>query len=127
MPECLIRLGTLMASPVRRDVEGKIFVVKMTQFSARGANIRALLLVLALSLTASVAQADATAAAACRADLSPVGQDIYDASVAQNPTPSTGRSIVTKVVEHMMAEGKISLSDGRKEGKAAGACLEKLE
>lgn len=101
--------------------------MKMIRNSARGANMRAVLLFLAGSSTASVAQADATAAAACRADLSPAGQEIYDASLAQKPTPSTGRSIVTKVVEHMMAEGKISMSDGRKEGKAAGACLEKLE
>lgn len=79
------------------------------------------------SFIASMASANTQAANACKETLSPVGQQIYTAVVAQNPTPSTGRSLVTKEVKKLMAEGKVDFSEGRKAGEAAGACLKKLE
>ena len=67
------------------------------------------------------------AADACKATLSTVGQEIYTAALAQNPTAATGRSIVTKEVEKLIGEGKVSMSDGRKAGEAVGVCLKKLK
>ncbi|MEP2031247.1 MAG: hypothetical protein ABJI96_21315 [Paracoccaceae bacterium] len=75
----------------------------------------------------SMASADVKAADACKAKLSPIGQQIYAAALAQNPTEATGRGIVTKEVEKLMNEGKVSLLEGREAGEAAGNCLKKLK
>lgn len=79
-----------------------------------------------LVLTAGAAGADTAAANACKAKLSPTGQEIYTASLAQNPTMTTGREIIKTEVEKLIGEGKVSLSEGRKDGEAVGKCLELL-
>lgn len=79
------------------------------------------------TLAAGSVSADAQAADACKSKLSPIGQQIYTASLAQHPTQATGREIVKSEVEKLMAEGKISLSDAHSEGEAAGECLKLLE
>ncbi len=83
--------------------------------------------ILVLSLAGGVAHADKQAAEACRAALSPVAQEVYNATIAQSPTKATAAGIVKAEVEKLMSEGKLSMSDARKEGEAAGACLKDLE
>lgn len=78
-------------------------------------------------LSTGAAHADKSSADACRATLSPTGQEIYDATVAADPTPQTARGIVTKEVEKLISAGKVSMAEGRKDGQAAGECLKKLE
>lgn len=82
---------------------------------------------LIFTLLSSIASADVKAADACKAKLSPTGQQIYTAALAQHPTEATGRSIVTKEVEKLMSEGKVSLLEGREAGEAAGDCLKLLK
>ena len=82
---------------------------------------------LMLVLMVSAASADQQAADACKSGLSPIGQQIYAAALAQKPTPATGRDIVTAEVKKLMAEGKVGLLEGRKDGEAAGHCLELLK
>ena len=80
-----------------------------------------------LTFCAGAVSADVKAADACKAKLSPIGQEIYEAALAQHPTPSTGRSIVTDEVKKLIGEDKVSLLEGRKEGEAAGDCLKLLK
>jgi hypothetical protein len=82
---------------------------------------------LALALSVHAAPADTAAADACKAKLSPVAQEIYAATLAQNPTAATGREIVKTEVEKLMAEGKVNMLSGREAGEAAGHCLQLLE
>lgn len=89
--------------------------------------MRGVAVVVMFGLSAGAAQADKVAAEACRATLSATGQEIYDATLAAGPTPATARGIVTKEVEKLIAAGKVSLSEGRADGRAAGECLKKLE
>jgi hypothetical protein len=84
-------------------------------------------LILALALWTGAALADTQAAEDCRATLSPAGQEIYDATIAQKPTADTARSIITKEVEALMAAGKVTMSEGRTDGQAVGECLKKLD
>lgn len=80
-----------------------------------------------IALSAGPLVADTQAADACKDKLSPIGQQIYTASLAHHPTPTTGRDIVKAEVEKLIGEGKIGLSEGRSEGEAAGACLKLLK
>lgn len=89
--------------------------------------MRYIVSIFAFAFTTGVASADVKAADACKATLSPIGQEIYTAALAQHPTSATGRNIVTKEVEKLMGEGKVSMSEGRKAGEAVGACLKKLK
>lgn len=89
--------------------------------------MRVLPFLFALTLISGAASADVKAADTCKAKLSPVGQEIYEASLAQDPTATTGRDIVTAEVKKPIGEGKLSLLDGRKEGEAAGDCLKLLK
>lgn len=82
---------------------------------------------LVLTFCVGGAFADVKAADACKAKLSPIGQEIYEVALAQHPTQSTGRSIVTDEVKKLIGEGKLSLLEGRKEGEAAGDCLKLLK
>lgn len=83
--------------------------------------------ILGLTLAAGTASADTAAADACKAKLSPIGQQIYTAALAQHPTEATGRAIVKQEVETLIKDGKVSLSDGRTAGEAAGQCLKMLK
>lgn len=83
--------------------------------------------VAAVAVCAAPALADSTAAEACRATLSPVARQVYDATVAQHPTAADGRALVVAEVEKLMGEGKVGMADGRAAGEAAGKCLEMLE
>ncbi|MDU9005271.1 hypothetical protein [Sedimentitalea todarodis] len=89
--------------------------------------MRVFILALATTFCAGTVSADQQAAEACKSKLSPIGQEIYAASLAQHPTEATGREIVKSEVEKLMAEGKISMSDARSEGQAAGDCLKLLK
>ena len=73
----------------------------------------------------TAAQADRKAADQCAASLPPVPKQIYDQTMASNPTAETGRSIVVGIVEKMIAEGKLTMSEGEAAGEAAGVCLRK--
>lgn len=86
-----------------------------------------ILLLACLATTPVVAIADEAAAAACKAALSPLGQEIYTTTLAQNPTPATARGIITKEVEKLVAEGKTTIAEGRTAAEAAGTCLELLK
>jgi hypothetical protein len=70
---------------------------------------------------------DRKAADACGASLSPKSKYIYEATLASNPTPSTGRSIVVAVTEKMISEGKLGALEARTAAEAAGRCLELLK
>ncbi len=73
----------------------------------------------------SAAQADRKAADECAASLPPAAKQIYESTMASNPTAETGRSIVVGIVEKMIAEGKLTMSEGEAAGEAAGVCLRK--
>jgi hypothetical protein len=75
----------------------------------------------------TVASADRKAADGCAAGLPPPAKQIYENTMASNPTPGTARGIVVAQVEKMIGEGKLTMSDGRAAGEAAGACLKMLE
>lgn len=89
--------------------------------------MKSVLLSLAVAAVPLQALADAHSAEACKAALSPTGQEIYAAALAANVTPETGTAIITREVEKLMAEGKVTMSEGRAAGEAAGKCLEMLE
>ncbi|MCQ0093332.1 hypothetical protein [Roseovarius sp. M141] len=93
----------------------------------RRPDMRYMATVFILALSTSVAAADTMAADTCKADLSPIGQEIYTAALAQHPTQATGREIIKSEVEKLMSEGKVDLSEGRKAGEAAGHCLKLLK
>jgi hypothetical protein len=76
-------------------------------------------------LTAT-AQADRNAADECAASLPPAAKHIYDGTMASHPTAETGRSIVIRIVEKMIADGKLTLFEGKAAGEAAGTCLKKM-
>lgn len=83
--------------------------------------------VLIFSFYATSAYADKAAADACKETLSPIGQQIYTATMAQNPTKDTARGIITKEVEGLISDDKVSMLQGRADGEAVGDCLKKLE
>lgn len=89
--------------------------------------MRSFIIAITTALLAGSVSADEQAADACKSKLSPIGQEIYTASLAQHPTQATGHEIVKSEVEKLMAEGKISMSDARSEGQAAGNCLKLLQ
>ena len=72
------------------------------------------------------ALADAAASEACKAELSPVGQEIYTTALAENIDMSDGKELLTQIVERLVGEGKLPLDDARAEGVAAAKCLELL-
>ncbi|MGJ8583395.1 MAG: hypothetical protein ACSHXD_04820 [Marinosulfonomonas sp.] len=78
-------------------------------------------------LSAQTASADTKAADACKETLTPVGQQVYDASMAQKPTAATAKGIVTKEIKKMVFSGKLGMSDARTVGEAVGNCMKKLE
>jgi hypothetical protein len=75
----------------------------------------------------TVAHADRKAADGCAASLSPQARQIYEATLASNPTPGTARGIVVAQVEKLIGEGKLTMADARAAGEAAGSCLKMLE
>lgn len=89
--------------------------------------MKTILRFLCLACMTTAAHADKKAADACAASLSPPAKQIYEATMASNPTPATGRSIVVAQVEKMIAEGKLNMADGRAAGEEAGTCLKMLE
>lgn len=89
--------------------------------------MRKILVLTLFSLSANTASADTKAADACKETLTPVGQQVYDASMAQKPTPATAKGIVTKQVKKMVFSGKLGMSDARTVGEAVGNCMKKLE
>lgn len=78
-------------------------------------------------LSGAGAMANTEAADACKAGLSPVGQQIYTETMAQNPTKSTAKGIVTAEVKKMISAGKVSVFDGKSTGEAVGECMKLLE
>lgn len=70
--------------------------------------------------------ADRKAADACATKLTPISKQIYEVTLAQNPTPETGRGLVVAETEKLIAQGKVSLGDARPAAEAAGQCLELL-
>jgi hypothetical protein len=89
--------------------------------------MKTILCFLCLACLTTAAYADQKAADACAASLPPAAKQIYTSTLASNPTPSTGRSIVVSIVEKMIAEGKLTMAEGEVAGHAAGACLEQLK
>lgn len=88
--------------------------------------MRAVLSVLFIAGIATAAQADRKEADECAVSLPPKAKEIYEATQAAHPTAETGRGIVIGIVEKMMAEGKLNLSEGEAMGEAAGTCLKKM-
>lgn len=80
-----------------------------------------------LAMSPGLSLADTAAADACAAKLSPVAQEIYKTTLASNPTPADGRSLVVAEVEKLIKAGTVTMSEGRAAGEAAGKCLEMLE
>jgi hypothetical protein len=89
--------------------------------------MRAILGFLCLVCLTTAAHADRKAADGCAAGLSPPAKQIYEATLASNPTPGTARGIVVAQVEKLIGDGKLTMVDGRAAGEAAGACLKMLE
>jgi hypothetical protein len=77
-----------------------------------------------LAVTTTAAMADRKAGDACAAGLSAPSRDIYSSTLASNPTPATGRSIVVAETEKLIAAGKLPMSQARAAAEAAGKCLE---
>lgn len=82
---------------------------------------------LCLVCLTTAAQADRKAADGCAAGLSPPARQIYEGTLASNPTPGSARGIVVAQVEKLMGEGKLNMADARAAGEAAGTCLKMLE
>jgi hypothetical protein len=82
---------------------------------------------LCIACMTTAAYADQKAADACAASLSPAAKQIYETTLASHPTPATGRSIVVADVEKLIAEGKLTMAEGRAAGEAAGSCLKMME
>jgi hypothetical protein len=82
---------------------------------------------LCVAFMTTATYADKQAADACAASLSPPAKQIYQTTLASNPTPATARGIVVAEVEKLMGEGKLNMAEGRAAGEAAGACLKMLE
>jgi hypothetical protein len=89
--------------------------------------VRAVFCVLFIAGMTSAAQADRKVADECAASLPANAKYIYETTQASHPTEETGRSIVIGIVEKMIAEGKLTLSEGETAGEAAGTCLEKMK
>ena len=89
--------------------------------------MKTVLLFLCVACMTTTAHADQKAADACAASLSPPARQIYETTLASHPTPGTGRSIVVADVEKLIAEGKLTMAEGRAAGEAAGSCLKMLE
>ncbi len=88
--------------------------------------MRSLLIPLFLLSMTAIASADRQAADSCAAGLDPAAKNIYDETMASNPTPATAKDIVVSEVKKQISSGALTISQGRAAGKAAGACLEKL-
>lgn len=80
-------------------------------------------IVLAVTGVAGAAYADGPAGTACSAKLTPDGQAIYAASLAQNPTSDTLRDTVEREARSLVMGGKISRGTARDNAYAAGECL----
>lgn len=82
-------------------------------------------LVLALLLPGG-ALADRQAADACAAGLPSSPKQIYDGTVAGNPTPATARDAVVAQTKKLVSQGKLSMANARPAGEAAGNCVKLL-
>ncbi len=80
-----------------------------------------------LAVTAPAALADTAESEACKANLSPIGQEIYATALAENINLADGKEVLTQIVERLVDEGRLPLLDARAEGVAAAKCLELLE
>ncbi|MFZ5677182.1 MAG: hypothetical protein ACOZAM_29825 [Pseudomonadota bacterium] len=89
--------------------------------------MRVILLPLFVAGLTTAAHADRQAADECAKSLPANAKYIYETTQASHPTEQTGRSIVIGIVEKMIAEGKLTLSEGETAGEAAGTCLEKMK
>jgi hypothetical protein len=67
--------------------------------------------------------ADRKAADTCAATLAPISKEIYERTIANNPTPDTGRDIVVAETKKLIAEGKVTVGEARPHAEAAGECL----
>jgi hypothetical protein len=82
---------------------------------------------LCIACMTTAVHADQKAADACAASLSPAAKQVYETTLASHPTPATGRSIVVANVEKLIADGKLTMAEGRAAGEAAGSCLKMME
>ncbi|MBK0328950.1 hypothetical protein I5535_16855 [Rhodobacteraceae bacterium F11138] len=99
----------------------------MMRHDIGGYAMRFTTMIAAATLSAGPVWADSQAADVCKANLSPTGQKIYAAVLAQHPTSSTGRELITSEVKKRMADGEVTLSEGRSTGEAVGKCLKLLK
>jgi hypothetical protein len=81
--------------------------------------------ILLVSMT-TIGLADRKAADVCATKLTPISKQIYEVTLASNPTPATGRSLVVSETEKLIAQGKVSMGEARPAAEAAGQCLELL-
>ncbi len=85
------------------------------------------ILALALILLAPAsALADQNAADACATGLSAAPKQIYEGTLAENPTAATARDIVVAQTKKLVSAGKLSMGDARSAGQAAGNCVKML-
>jgi hypothetical protein len=89
--------------------------------------MRILLFLFVFALLTTEVRADRNMSDACAASLPDAEKQVYDGTMAGDPTPETARSIVVAQVKKLIGEGKLSLAEGRTAGEAAGKCLELLE
>src|SRR5262249_41501616 len=75
--------------------------------------MKTILSFLGLVCLTTAASADRKAADGCATGLSPPAKQIYEATLASNPTSGTARGIVVAQVEKMIGEGKLTMADGR--------------
>ena len=77
---------------------------------------------LTTAFTAS-ALADSAAGSACAGNLTPDGQAIYAATMAQKPTMQNQRDTLEKETKSLAFNNKIARSSARDNAKAAEACI----
>lgn len=69
------------------------------------------------------ARADGAAGSACAAKLTPDGQAIYAATMAQKPTMQNQRDTLEKETKSLAFNNKIARGSARDNAKAAEACI----
>jgi len=69
------------------------------------------------------ARADGAAGSACAATLTPDGQAIYAATMAQKPTMQNQRDTLEKETKSLAFNNKIARGSARDNAKAAEACI----
>jgi hypothetical protein len=77
---------------------------------------------LTIAFTAS-ARADGAAGSACASKLTPDGQAIYAATIAQKPTMQNQRETLEKETKSLAFNNKIARGSARDNAKAAEACI----